>query len=923
MEKLCALAVILTVASVSLAGQATAEAPAEALAQAPAESPDEGPTFRTGVDLIAVDVSVVDDDGRPVEDLFAPEFTVKIDGEERRIVSAEHVKVDVEAARREAEDPFETLYTTNLRPSNGRQIILAVDQTGIRLGAARPLLAAAARFLDRLSPADTVAFVAYPEPGAQVNFTSDHLRIKLAMERAVGLRQQNRGRYNIGVYEAIAIAERSDGVMYENVVSRECPPNDGFTRDECVDAVPVQAVEMARDIRQSSAQSLRSLRDLLLALSVIEGPKTLILMSEALIVRTSGDLDEVIRAAALARVTINVLVMDVPRGDIAIREMRPTGTQDREMQVSGLADLASGSRGAMYYIVGTGDNVFDRLAGEMLAYYVLGVEQEPGDRDGRAHRVDVEVRRRDVTVRSRRAFVLSAPTTDRRTAEETLLDALKSPFGVAEIPIRVATFTQKDSASDKARIVVAAEVGQPGGEPQKYTVGYVLLDGEGAVVGGTVDEHTLSAPEGFPDAPAEYLGEVVVDPGNYSLRFGVVDSEGRRGGVIRELSAWKLGGEEFALGDLMISDTSIDAARGIRPGVEPHVRGEIGAFLEMYSISPDGFDGTTVDVEVADDQDSPALLTGAAEVVPGDDPTLRTVHALIEPTLLPAGRYVARARVIKDGNVVGVLVRPFILDPQGAAAAASSPFMRGTVAKFDPRVAMTSGILGSLLDSVEAEFPGLDGPLAEARAGRYGTAAIEALLAGDQAAAAFFKGLDWYSLGQLGQAATQFEVASGPRREFFAPAFYLGAVFAAAGRDRDAAGVWQLALGDEPRPMMAYTLLADARMRDGQPGSVIDVLRPVYAREPEDDEISRRLASAYLMIGQYEDALPVLEGYLARNPTDEVPLFATVFAHYQVVTRERLVLSDEDVARLARYVRAYEGPYEALLAKYLQAIRGG
>ena len=77
MKQLHALAVILTVASVSLAGQAPAEAPI-----AP---PVEGPTFRTGIDLIAVDVSVVDDDGRPVEDLFAPEFTVKIDGEERRV----------------------------------------------------------------------------------------------------------------------------------------------------------------------------------------------------------------------------------------------------------------------------------------------------------------------------------------------------------------------------------------------------------------------------------------------------------------------------------------------------------------------------------------------------------------------------------------------------------------------------------------------------------------------------------------------------------------------------------------------------------------------------------------------------------------------------------------------------------------------
>lgn len=80
-------------------------------AQAPQEQqPAQGPTFRTGVDVIAVDVAVVDDRGRPVADLLPPDFVVKIDGRERRVVSAEQVRIDVEAARKQAANPFETLY---------------------------------------------------------------------------------------------------------------------------------------------------------------------------------------------------------------------------------------------------------------------------------------------------------------------------------------------------------------------------------------------------------------------------------------------------------------------------------------------------------------------------------------------------------------------------------------------------------------------------------------------------------------------------------------------------------------------------------------------------------------------------------------------------------------------------------------------
>ena len=56
--------------------------------------------------------------------------------------------------------------------------------------------------------------------------------------------------------------------------------------------------------------------------------------------------------------------------------------------------------------------------------------------------------------------------------------------------------------------------------------------------------------------------------------------------------------------------------------------------------------------------------------------------------------------------------------------------------------------------------------------------------------------------------------------------------------DRDAAGVWQMALGTEPRPPAVYMMVADARLRDGQPGSAIDILRPAYDRNANDDEIA-------------------------------------------------------------------------------------
>jgi hypothetical protein len=45
------------------------------------------PTFRSGVELIQLDVSVLDKDRRPVQGLTAADFTVLVDGQPRPIVA--------------------------------------------------------------------------------------------------------------------------------------------------------------------------------------------------------------------------------------------------------------------------------------------------------------------------------------------------------------------------------------------------------------------------------------------------------------------------------------------------------------------------------------------------------------------------------------------------------------------------------------------------------------------------------------------------------------------------------------------------------------------------------------------------------------------------------------------------------------------
>jgi VWFA-related protein len=929
------IALALLIASLAVSTPAFAqEGPASAQATAGEQEKkpkpeSQGPTFRTGIELVMVDVGVSDERGRPVSDLLAPDFVVKIDGEVRKIVSAEHVRIDVEAAKKQAKDEagIETFFTSNLTPPNGRMIVIAVDQSNIRPGAARPLLISAGRFLDRLSPADKIAFVSYPQPGEAVDFTTDHARIRHAMTRVTGLQSRHRGRFNIGLWEAKTIVDNRDEIMRRTVVMRECAMLQGVDLERCERDVELEAGDIVTSQRLDTAMALRGLQDLLADLAYVDGPKNLILLSEGLILDgTGGELDEIVRLAAVGRVSINVLLMDVPRFEVTQAQLPPSAGEDRQMQVQGLENLAGLSRGALFRVIGTGDAIFDRLASEMSAFYLLGVEQASRDRDGKRHRIDVEVRRRNVTVRSRRAFVLSAATGPRATPQDRLVSALKTPFGVAEVPVRLTTYAYQDAGTEKVRVLLAADIGQPGAPSAEYTIGYVLIDDQGNVAASGQEKRKLEPTEGRGTAALGFAAALVVNPGNYHVRFGVVDADGRRGSVIRDVYAWKIAGEAFTAGDLMIG--SFSGTQPMRPQVEPRVAdGRVAAYVELYASSPASFADAAVTIEIADDQDGAALTTAAAQIVPARSEGSRIAQAIISARMLPPGRYVARASITRAGKPAGMLIRPFILEAAPAAGAEGTNLavvptsMMSSITRFDRETTLKPEVIAALIDVVQQTSPNLKEAIAAARAGKYGPAALDALSSGDQPAAMFFRGLDLLTKGEHEKAATQFQNAAGPRREYFPAAFYLGALLAGAGRDQDAAGVWQLGIGKTPRPSFAYTAFADARLRTGQPASVIEVLKPAFERSPDDDQIAKRLAMAYVMTGRYVDALPVLDAYLSKHPADPDALFSAILAHYEIASRASVALSDVERAKLTRYARAYKGPQEALISKYLDALQ--
>ena len=237
--------------------------------------------------MTSVDVTVVDDGGRPVTNLQPGDFTVHIDGIARRVVSAEWVSLVT--PERSSAAPPPPGYSSNENATGGRLIVFVVDQPNIRFGGAVGIRAALNGFIDRLQPSDRVAVVGVGPGSPSTPFTADRERVKQAIARMVGRgAARGFGVYQIGLSEAIAV-QRGDAIQLDNLISRECadePP--GPSLELCAAALQMEAERIASDGVADAEQTINTLRALLLGLKTIDAPKTLILVTEGFVWPTSG-----------------------------------------------------------------------------------------------------------------------------------------------------------------------------------------------------------------------------------------------------------------------------------------------------------------------------------------------------------------------------------------------------------------------------------------------------------------------------------------------------------------------------------------------------------------------------------------------------------------------------------------------------------
>jgi len=497
-------------------------------AQAGQQLPPVGPqTFRTGVDAVQLDVSVLDAERRPVRGLSAADFTVLENDKPRRLVAFSAIDLPpMPAEPISAADAVPPDVTRNDLPQ-GRLVVILIDPFIERPGESRgypmnptALRATARRIVDSLGPGDLAA-VGHTIYGVPQNFTTDKSRLKRAIDSS-----------------AFGTIRRGEG---EEMGNCQC----GVCRVEAITRV-ASALRAEPQRRKTVFYIGERFR-----LAPVPGPCNSYLKPAT---------EAMVRATQLANVTVNTVdpnaleTTNVRAGDnfdpatpvseqaVQQEQMNRASLIARQQSLQTVADWTGGR--AILNANNPEDSVRPILE-ESSAYYLLAFEATDVKPDGRFHPITVKVNRPGVQVRTRAGYYADAVTsarTDRAGASlEALSGALLPERG---LPMSVALATFRGTSGTPVVLLttgVRADDAPPsGGQPPEKQDGTPRFDPVEILTSAYRDGKkdvdwqrqrlSIALPETGPGVLRyESVSTLALKPGTYELR---VISRHERTGIV-------------------------------------------------------------------------------------------------------------------------------------------------------------------------------------------------------------------------------------------------------------------------------------------------------------------------------------------------------------------------------------------------------
>jgi hypothetical protein len=310
--------------------------------------------------------------------------------------------------------------------------------------------------------------------------------------------------------------------------------------------------------------------------------------------------------------------------------------------MQGLEHLAGITGNWIIRLVGDSSPAMARLAEATSGYYRATFAPQDSERNGAIRSLSVKVNRPDVGVFSAPNIVIP-PARGSRSASKPSAprDMLRVGSVYRDLPMRAAAYVSRESADDRARVVVLVE---PIDAASLKAAAVGLYDDKGKLVAqATADQENLAS---TPPTIA-----LVVKTGTYRMRVAATDEGGRAGTVDSALDV-RLAGE----GPLKVSSLVLGVAvEGRFAGrLQFHDEPTAVAYLEIYGVPKGELSAT---LELAESVDGPAAVSGAMRITgePSDDQHVALGGIPIGS--LPPGDIIVRAVVSLNGVPVGTASR--------------------------------------------------------------------------------------------------------------------------------------------------------------------------------------------------------------------------------------------------------------------------
>ncbi|MGH9371968.1 MAG: VWA domain-containing protein [Vicinamibacterales bacterium] len=444
------------------------------------------PVFRTGTNLVRVDVSVMDKDGRPVRSLTADDFELRENGQLQAITSFKLVDAtgqptdDLSLPIRSPEHAAAEAARDDVRVFLIFWDEYHIDQFGSAVRAREQLT----RFvLESFGPTDLVGLMDQLTPVASLRFSRD----RRALADQV---HQLRGRRGVYVPARSAIEEAH--------------------------------LRNAQDVERIRSQVTASaLKSAVMHLGMLrQGRKAVVFVSEGL-----GRLGQ-----DGVRV-VSDLIRTANDNNTAIYTVDPRGLQAGAGSFVGMASLLAAladSTGAEPIVSNDMTSALRKIVAHASAFYLLGYSPKDGQLDGKFREIKVKVRQSGVEVRARNGYWAPRGSEVERARAIAAAAALPSPVANAFRELtpdnsrRAADFwiglsPQSETAVD----VKVAWTPRPGPEsrPSAAAVTIVAMRGEDRLFEGPVNDDGVS----FKAAP----GPLQVDFTIHDSAGEVIDREQR------------------------------------------------------------------------------------------------------------------------------------------------------------------------------------------------------------------------------------------------------------------------------------------------------------------------------------------------------------------------------------------------------------